>query len=790
MAKAGRRVRRGAFIVGGLLACGVAAGWWLLDGSRPHYSGQLEGFPLAAAVTIERDALGTATLQAGNRVDLSFALGFVHAQERFLQMDLQRRRAAGELAELFGPAALPLDLGARPHRMRARMRTRLTELPEWQRAMIAAYRDGVNAGLTRLRVRPFPYLLTGTVPAPWLEEDTLLCVAAMAFTLNDAGNERELALARMHAVLPAQAYRFLTASGGALDAPLEGAALAWPEPPSAQDLDLRALPATEGGAPPDEQAPGSNGFAVAGTLAGGPALVANDMHLDLGVPNIWFRTRLRYRDDTGREVDVTGASLPGAPAIVVGSNGRVAWGFTNAYADTVDWVRVDRDPSEPDHYRDRDGWARIARHAETIHVKGAADEVIEVEETRWGPILAEDTDGMPLALAWTAHRPGAIDLGLVRLESAGTVEEAIDIGQTSGIPPQNLLAGDRSGHIGWSIAGRIPERVGNYDPSLPADWSLPGTGWEGWLAGPAVPRRIDPDNGRIWTANQRMVGGEGLARLGDGGYDLGARAGRIRDDLLAARSFAPGTMLEIQLDDRAVLLDRWHDLLETTARRHPEWPLARTVTSALRDWSGHATVESVAYRVVREWRLEVIATVIDGLVAPVRQRFPDFRPPRLHSENIVWALLEQRPSHLLPGPHADWDTLLKNAAERVIGKLQADGLEESTWGAYNTARIQHPLSRALPGPIAKWLDMPRDELPGDNNVPRVQGRSFGASERFAVAPGAEASGYFMMPGGQSGHPLSPYYGSGHADWVQGRPTPFMPGPPEQVLVLVPDRRAN
>ncbi|MBN8726735.1 MAG: penicillin acylase family protein [Xanthomonadales bacterium] len=788
MRKARRWARRMALATMGSLACTAGAGWWLLRGSLPDYAGALSGFPLSARVTIERDALGTATLHAGNRHDISFALGFVHAQERFLQMDLQRRRAAGELSELFGPAALPIDREARQHRMRARMRARLAELPDWQRSGIAAYRDGVNAGLARLRVRPFPYLLTGATPAPWREEDTLLCIAAMAFTLNDAGNTRELALARMHAALPPQAYRFLAASGGALDAPLEGAPLGWPEPPPTEVLDLRGMKAATAGSSIDEHLPGSNSFAVAGALAGGPALLANDMHLDLGVPNIWFRTRLVYRSATGNEVDVTGASLPGAPAIVVGSNGQVAWGFTNSYVDTADWVRVERDPGDPDRYRGRHAWSTIERHSEVIHAKGAADEVLEIEETGWGPILGKDADGTSLALAWTAHRPGAIDLGLQRMESARTVEEAIAIGQASGIPPQNLLVGDRSGRIGWSIAGRLPMRVGGYDPALPADWSAADAGWQGWLDGTAIPQVVNPDGGRIWTANQRMVGDDALGILGDGGYDLGARAGQIRGDLFATQAFTPETMLAIQLDDRALLLARWHDLLERTLERHPESPLAKALAPGLHDWNGRAVVTSVAYRLVHDWRAEVIANVLDGFAAPVRQRFPDFVLPKLQqAENAVWMLLEQRPAHLLPGPHADWDALLLSAAERVSARLEAapGGLAGSTWGSYNTARIRHPLSRALPGPLARWLDMPPDELPGDSNLPRVQGPSFGASERFAVAPGQEASGYFMMPGGQSGHPLSPYYGSGHEDWVHGRATPFLPGPPEQVLSLAP-----
>jgi len=772
----------------------AAAAWLALRASLPRYEGEVRSPALHGAVEVERDALGTATLRANDRRDIDWALGYVHAQERFFEMDLLRRRAAGELAELFGRVALPADRAARVHRMRARMQVAFDALPQASREAIDAYRDGVNAGLAALGTRPFAYLLTRSEPAPWRSEDTLLVVVAMAFTLNDAGNVRERAFAQMHAALPEAAFRFLAASGGAWDAPLAGAPLDWPDPPPASALDLRTLDPRllRRDTTAVERTPGSNAFAVSGTLAGGAALVANDMHLDLRVPALWFRTRLVYPNPRrpGRTVDVTGVSLPGAPAIVVGSNGQVAWGFTNSYADVTDWVRVVRDPADPGRYRTADGWAALARHAETIHVHGAADETLEVEETRWGPILEKDADGTPLALAWTAQQPGAIDVELMRLEQAETADEAVAVAQASGVPPQNVVVGDRAGNIAWTIAGRIPRRVGGFDPRLPSDWS-DGAGWSGWLAAGEVPLIANPPWQRLWTANQRMVEGALLAALGDGGYDLGARARQIRDGLRARATFTPADLLAIQLDDRAPFLERWKDLLALELNRAPASPLVEAMKRALADWDGRASVDSVAYRLVRAWRNEVHDTVLDGFAAAVRARFADFALPKLPQvEHAVWKLVSERPAHLLPPGYADWDALLIACAERAGGRLDAQpgGLPARRWGERNTAHIAHPLSRALPAFVARWLDMPYEALPGDANLPRVQAPGFGASERFAVAPGDEAHGYFMMPGGQSGHPLSPYYGSGHADWAAGRPTPFLPGPAQHVLRFVPAAR--
>ncbi|MEP7096143.1 MAG: penicillin acylase family protein [Dokdonella sp.] len=777
-----------------IVVVAVIAGWFALRGSLPQYDGRVQSGALEQSATVERDALGSVTVRARSRRDADWALGYVHAQERYFQMDLLRRRAAGELAELFGAIALPADREARAHRMRARMQATFTALPVAERDEMDAYRDGVNAGLSALSVRPFAYVLTGNKPSPWHSEDTLLVVAAMAFTLNDASNQRELAFSRMHAALPASVYAFLTASGGGWDAPLVGAPLTWPALPAASDLDLRGLdPALlRHHDSTVDRVPGSNGFAVNGALTGGAAVVANDMHLDLRVPGLWFRTRLIYPNPRhpDQSIDVIGASLPGAPAIVVGSNRKVAWGFTNSYIDTTDWVRVMFDPANPSRYRSTDGWTSLSEHTEIIRVHGSADVSLQVQETKWGPILATDTDGTPLALAWTAQQPGAIDVDLAHMDQAETVDEAVAIAQASGVPPQNFVVGDRAGSIAWTIAGRIPKRIGGFDPTLPADWSQPGTGWDGWLNASATPSLSNPPWQRLWTANQRIVEGTAFATVGDGGYDLGARAGQIRDDLRGRAHFAPADMLAIQLDDRALFLTRWRDLLVLELNRTSATPLNDAMKAVVADWHGNASIDSVSYRLVRAWRNEVIDIVLDGFAAAVRRKSADFALPKLpQAEHAVWLLIEQRPAHLLPPGYADWDALLIACAERAGKHLDAQpgGLAVRTWGERNTMRIAHPLSRGLPALVAHLLDMPADELPGDVNMPRVQAPDFGASERFAVAPGDEVHGYFELAGGQSGHPLSPYYGAGHADWAAGKPTPFMPGPAQHVLNFNPER---
>lgn len=782
-------------LVAGLLV----AAWWLVAGSRAQLDGRQVVNGPQHAVTIDRDALGTATVTGQSRDDVTYALGYIHAQERFFPMDLMRRVAAGELSELVGPAALKTDIEHRRHRLRAVAAAAYAALPPEQKHLLDLYRDGVNAGLAHLREKPWEYLLLHTQPQPWRSEDTLLVIAAMYLNLDgDGRNERERHLAQMRAVLPGPLVDFLTSPDPDWEAPLKGNVSPSPVIPSAEVYDFRRASLKTAllqriarrTLSTDRAFPGSNSFAVSGMVSrSGSAVLANDMHLGLRVPDIWFHARLRYPDPTAPkgERDVVGVTLPGTPALVVGSNGQIAWGFTNSYGDWMDWVRVLRDPHDPDRYKVPEGWANIEKHDEVIRIKGAPPYTLHVEDTRWGPILATDTDGTPLALAWIADRPRAYNLALLQLERATNVSSALDLGSTFGMPPQNFLVADSAGHIGWSIAGNSIPLRSSFDPQLPSDWSQPNTGWLGWAAASQYPRIENPVDGRLWTANNRIVGRDELALLGNGGYDLGARAQQIRDDLHARADFEPANLLDIQLDDHAVFLSRWQQLLQTTlaGTRDPALDQLRQLTAA---WRNQAAPDSVDYRLVHAFRDEVHALVLAPFTALIQQRFSDFEwPGPANQEAAVWMLIQQQPVHLLAPNYHDWHALLLDAAKHITQTLgaQPGGLAARTWGEVNHARIDHPLSRALPAFLADMLDMPDDELPGDHNMPRVAAPGFGASERMDVSPGHENEGILEMPGGQSDNPLSPFYGAGHEDWVHGRPTPLMPGRTRHTLVLEP-----
>lgn len=789
MPRAVRLLSRLLLILLVLALLAFAAGWWALHGSLATLDGELRLSGLDAPVTIERDALGVVTIHAASERDAARALGYVHGQERFFEMDLLRRSAAGELSELFGAAALDRDKSVRRHRLRARVQENMASFAGDKMDVLTAYRDGVNAGLQALNVRPWPYLLLRAKPKPWQLSDSAMAGYAMYFDLQDESNSRELALWKIRQHVPAALYALIAADGTEWDAPLEGQPRGNIALPGPELLDLRSLPAPAKGMEYRESepaAPGSNNFAVAGALtADNRAIVASDMHLTLRAPNLWFRARLLYDDNAaaGGKVDVAGFTLPGLPAVIAGSNRHVAWGFTNSYGDWLDWAVIDgRAQPQP--------WVL---HREEIKIKGAPSVFLDVKDTAWGPIFEEGKDGRMLALRWTAHRPGSLSVGVMKFAESGDLAQALANADSAGIPAQNLMLADATGRIAWTLIGQ-PAHLNTacdwtapvtLDPAVAAgDQALcPNDGSDiGWKR----PVITDPPQGRLWTANNRVTDGDDLKRIGDSGYANGARARQIRDDLFAKNRFAERDLLSVQIDDRSLFLQRWWQQLRTLSERSDN-PALKRIAAATTHWDARASADAVSYRIVRAWRLAVIERIKNGLTAPAQVALgKDFVMPDLPQiEGVAWQLVTAKPAHLLPRQFDSWDALLTDAAEAAAADLERNGpLAQRTWGERNTAHICHPLVRALPR-FQRWLCMPAEPLDGDANMPRVVAPDFGGSERMVVSPGHEEDGIIHMPGGQSGNLLSPFWGAGHEAWVHGAATPFLPGKTMHTLTVKP-----
>ena len=841
-----RRRFRSFVLVLLVVAVAVAVLWIRreLHGSLATLDGSLRLAGLSAPVTVVRDALGIPTIRGETRADVARATGFLHAQDRFFQMDLNRRRAAGELAALVGRRALFLDRAIRTHRFRAEATAALSLMSERDRAILEAYTAGVNSGLAAMTAPPFEYLLLRQVPEPWRAEDSLLVVLSMFITLQDADGTFESDLATMHDILPQQMFNFMASPGTEWDAPVVGERFPVPPIPGPDVYNLRArgqpdVRITTVAAPPplhaawsvepalreqnadrvpprsdrarrtrqsgswdlgfgfwdlgvaDRDALGSNNWVVSGRFTpDGAPLVANDMHLDIRVPNIWYRAQLEWPDERmpGQSKTVVGVTLPGYPAVVVGSNTSVAWGFTNTYADWSDIVLLDVDPTDPTRYRTPAGWKAFTTYDEVIRVAGADDEHQAAVWTIWGPVMTPDHRGRPRAYRWVAHSAERLAVAVTPLESAKTVVDAFDEANGLGAPGQNFVVADRGGHIGWSVYGSIPRREG-LDGRLPAAWADGSRRWNGWLSDSEYPRIIDPALGRIWTANARVVDGEMLAKLGDGGFEVGSRATIIRDRLSAGGPFTEADMLDIQLDTRAVFLNRWRDLILQTltpaaiAQRSDRQQFRELVE---RSWDGYASPQSVGYRLTRSFRDQVSEAVLMFVLSECYAADVNFDHTALRRrEGPVWKLITERPMHLLDPQYSSWDELFVQAVDDVIARAKEQGeLKDRVWSEFNVTAYRHPLAASVPF-FGRWLNMPERSLPGDLFTVRMHWGSDAASERFVVSPGHEDRGIMHMPTGQSGHPLSPFFANSHDAWVKGAATPLLAGKEEHRLTLTP-----
>lgn len=778
-----------------LAAIGCALFYQRMRASLPILDGSVNVPGMTAAVTIERDGQGVPTIHSGNRADIARALGFLHGQDRFFQMDLARRKAAGELSALIGKATIESDKKARMHDFRALAQKALARLPATQRQLLDAYTEGVNAGLAQLDSRPFEYLVLRTHPEPWKPEDSVLMIYAMTLDLQDSRGGYEQSLACVRDVLGRPAVAYFAPLIGPNDAALDGSVAPISAMPSPTQIDVRQQASSAADEAMVERAHddsvllGSNAFALAGSrTAGGGALLANDMHLALRLPNIWYRASWDLPSAvSGSALRVTGLTLPGTPFMVAGSNGLISWGFTNADVDVSDIITLDTSTVDPTMYIRGHDLVQIDKRRQVIAVKGGDEVVVEYPWTDFGPIVGHDAQNRSIALKWTMDDPESANFDLYDLEKAGTVEEAVAVAHRAGIPAQNLVVADHTGKIGWTIAGKLPRRVG-FDGRLPVSWTFGDRRWDGFLKPEEIPTLIAPAAGQIWTANNRVLDSEALLVLGDGGYERPQRAGEIRDLLSPLQKAAPSDLLKIQLDTGAPYLDRWHTLLakiltdDAVAQKSERGKLR----AALQPWNAHADPDSISYRLVRRFRQYVATSVYTPIFARCVEVYPEFSYRRFHIEEPLWDLVNRQPRHLLNPYFNNWNDLLLAAADSVIRETEREGLtlDQATWGRRNRARIEHPLAK-ISKLAALWLRAPDDALAGDYDTPRVQAPDDGASERFVVSPGHEKEGIFEMPGGQSGHPLSPFFLAGHDAWVKGLPAPFLPGSTEHTLKLAP-----
>jgi penicillin amidase len=791
-------------------------------------SGQVSLPGLAAPVQILRDRWGVPHIYARNTTDLFVAQGYVHAQDRLWQMELQRRTGLGRLAEVFGPIALDTDRFVRVLGFNRVVRREAVALEGAARVVVDAYVRGVNAFIAQnTRRLPLEFTILRLRPEPWQAEDVLVWAKMMALNLSRDWMT-DLLRARIVATVGP-----------------ERAALLEPEYPPAHPLTIPpgvrysaaigedALRMAAAAAPftgSSAAGQGSNAWAVSGarTVSGLP-LLASDPHLMLQVPSLWYENHL-----SGGDIHVAGASLPGIPCVVIGHNEHVAWGLTNGENNVQDLFIERFDPSDPARYEFQGAWEQATVVNERILVKGQAEPVIEeVRITRHGPVISalfpndegrrtkderaaagltpsslvvgSSSDGEALALRWAALDPGqniSAVLGLNCARDWASFRAAV---AEWDMPTQNFIYADVEGHIGYTLGGALPIRARG-DGLLPVPGWTGEYEWAGMIPRDELPHVLDPDEGFVASANTQIAGA-GYPYALPGEYLPGYRAARIRQLIGQTPQHSAKSFSAIQGDQRSL---PGLELAALAGRLAATTPIARQAREALAAWDGELTAESVAGAIYARLREKLLQAAYSDLAEPLGFVAGLGAFVALPATGYLWRalpqLLERLAAHddsRLPEGHTS-DGLLNEAWDATIAELRAElGDDVSDWryGRYHTLTLRHPLGASAA--LAPLLNRGPFPIGGDSDTVRMghSPRQF-AGQPFYIAPSyrqiCDLSNWDLSlsihPVGQSGQPGSKHYADLIDAWrtMQYHPMPWSRARVEDVtadrLTLEPAER--
>ncbi|KQU64412.1 MULTISPECIES: penicillin acylase family protein [unclassified Rhizobacter] len=799
-------LKRGA--LGLAIALGLAAAllWAYARSTLPQVDGEQRVEGLRAEVRIERDAQGVPTIHAASREDAMFGLGFAHAQDRLWQIETHRRIGAGQLAEAFGEPALDTD------RFLRALGVRRAAQAQWQRASPAtryaleAYSAGINAYLAgSLKARPPEFVLLGLQPQRWTPVDSLAWATMMAWDLG--GNwSTELLRMRLSLKMPVERINELLPPYPG-EKPLSTADYAALFRGLKVDGTLgrqALLTAPESGV----EGVGSNNWVVAGSHTdSGLPLLANDPHLKLSAPSLWYLARL---DAPGFQV--AGATMPGLPIVVLGQSDRIAWGFTNTAPDVQDLYLERIRPDDDTQYQTPDGWAAFERSTEVIKVKGHADVTMTVRSTRHGPVISDaggPTEGLTgapnaptyaLAMRWTALDPDAdsVDAG-IGFNAARSVDEFIAASAGYVAPMQSMVVADVQGRIAMVAAGRVPVR----GPAHDLKGLVPAPGWDArydWIGSvPAgeTPREVDPARGWIATANQRIVGPD-YPHFLTSEWAVPYRHQRIEQLLAATPKHSIASLRTIQRDQLSLAALKLLPVLKRAVSTHP---LATAAQRELASFDGTMAADRAAPLILSAWIRQLTQAVFsDELGAALYERQLGSRSFREALEGVLerqdgwWCDDKTTPAVETCAQQVD------AAFTRTLDELQqSQGAEVSAWqwGRAHQARAEHrPFSKVKA--LARWFEL-RAPVGGDTytvNVSRVGLRpdattgelyldDHGPSLRALYDLGDKGRSRFMQSSGQSGIVFSPLYRNWVDRWARVEDVPVWGGVAEHTLVLQP-----
>jgi penicillin amidase len=751
---------------------------------------------LNEAVDILYDSMGVPHIFAGSLDDLFLAQGYVHARDRLWQMEMFRRVQEGRLSEIFGERMLETDRFLRTLGM-AEAAKRGMPAPETRiHQYMTRYAEGVNAAIQGWEgTLPPEFVLLRIRPEPWEPYLTQGVEKIMAWDLADYQTGLRLAEARgilgdekLAPLMPHYPDWGVTIVEGwpgeetpadegtvetSVRSPTTGtdlrpsrrsafpptrvhAAALPPAPPG--DLTARALLAenTVRILEMGSAVRASNSWVVGGDRSrSGKPLLANDMHLALNAPNIWYLVGLHAPG-----FDVVGMSLPGAPGVVAGHSRSVAWGFTNAMVDDSDFFIEEVDPQDSTVYRTPDGWAPFQIREEVILVRGGDPDTLLVRSTRHGPVITPVEDravNQLLSFRWVAHEPSGTFEALMGMGGARDVDEFLTAMRGFDNPHQNVVFADTSGAWGYWMGGHVPLRASDTPPHLPVPGWTGEHDWVGWVPFEEKPHVLAPERGYIATANNAQGRDVRARRVSDGGWFGPYRAQRISELIESRDLHDAGSMLAIQMDPGSAFVDRRIGQAVTAFQDAGFPDLARQ----LETWDRLADLESTEATLFHTWWRNVYLAARNHYYDGETGYFP-----AQFLEEFLEGTVEMPDGIDLPS------NLLEDAARA------AAEYDDLPWGEAHRLTLDHPMS-VVPvlGALFRFgrSGIPRTGGPYSINVAGFGGShppfttAYGPSQRHVIdMADPDGSGGFILPGGQSGYPSSPHSFDQLELWRAGR----------------------
>jgi penicillin amidase len=713
----------------------------LARGRWPRTQGTLTAPGLNGPVEIIRDRWGVPHIFAKDEHDLFFAQGYVQAQDRLWQMEMGRQLANGTLASMMGAAAVPVDRFIRTLGPRRAAERGWTRVQGDARAIAEAYARGVNA---RLQCEPLPLecSIFGVTPALWTPVDTLARGNLLALALG--GNHRlELFRARLLAEVGEELTAMILPPH-APDTPLI-------VPPEAMNLrglrgvkELDGLDTVDGLLGDPNIVSGSNNWVVHGErTASGKPLLANDVHIGLGLPSTWYESGLH-----GGRFDVVGFTLPGVPLVVLGHNGHMAWGMSNLGPDTQDfYIEKLDDPKAPRRYEFKGEWHDLEVLREEIPVRGGAPVPLEIRITRHGPIMNEvlsrelKPDSEPLALRWALHDSAPLLPALVRMNVAGNWKDfraALELWES---PGQNFVYADVEGNIGYQATGKIPIRAAGHQGLVPVPGWSGEYEWQGWIPFKELPASHNPPAGFAATANNKITSDDYPYLIAHNWFP-GYRAKRITDLLAASTKQTVEDMRRIQAETYSLPAEALRPYLLAAVK--PADALQTRALEEVKSWDLCFETDRIGATVYQTWYITLLRHLLSNkLGKELVERYLASEYERHGSMHMPWVigLMEKPDSEWFDDPRTPEretrdDLLRRSFTESLQWLSQRYGADPSgwRWGRVHTMTfINAPLGRIGLGWVRRAFNSRTMPARGDNYT--VDGASFLWSRPYEVVHG-------------------------------------------------------